>query len=233
MAQFCTKCGNPLPDGMKFCTGCGTTIGGPSAPAAQAPAPQIPVAPVAQPLAPAMPGPAAAAPAASSGSPVLKIFLIVMAVLILLGLLSAGACVYFVYRAKQRVNQFEKQARATFPMPTGTREVPTQPAAPAQAPAQESATLIDPATLIYPGATAKEGASMAAGGFQVQQYVTDDSVDKVLSFYKDKLGPKALVQEINNQALVQLGGPNGLFTITIAHDEASGKTKFSITHIGK
>jgi len=177
--------------------------------------------------------PAAAAPAASSGSPILKIVLIVVAVLVLLGLLSAGACVYMVYRAKQKVNQFEKQVHATFPMPVGTREVHTQPAAPAPAPAQESATPIDPATLIYPGATAKEGASMAMGGVQVQQYFTDDSVDKVLSFYKDKLGPKALVQETNGQALVQLAGPNGLFSITIAHDEASGKTKFSITRIGK
>jgi hypothetical protein len=164
-----------------------------------------------------------------------KIILVVVAVFIFLGLVSAASCVYFVYRAKQRVSQFEKQARATFPMPTATQQAPTQPAAPAsaEAPSQESAAPIDPAALLYPGATAKEGASMVAGGFQVQQYVTDDSVDKVLSFYKDKLGPKALVQESNNQALVQVAGPNGLLSITIAHDEASGKTKFSITHIGK
>jgi hypothetical protein len=160
-----------------------------------------------------------------------KIILIVVAVFIFLCLLAAGSCVYFVYRARQKVHQFESQVHS-FPIPTTTPGVQTQPAAPAVVPGQEPATPIDPATLIYPGATA-EGVPMAAGGFQVQQYVTDDSVDKVLSFYKDKLGPKALVQETNNHALVQLGGANALFTITIAHDEASGKTKISITRIGK
>jgi hypothetical protein len=190
---------------------------------AQTPRPAAPY------IAPA--APAAAVPATSSGSPVVKIVLIVVAVLIFLGLLSAGACVYMVYRAKQRMSQFEKQVQTTFPVPTP--QAPTQPGATAQPSPQELATPIDPATLIYPGAIAKEGASVAMGGFQVQQYVTDDSVDKVLSFYKDKLGPKALVQETNNQALVQLGGPNGILSITIAHDQASGKTKLSITRIGK
>ncbi|HMD84152.1 MAG TPA: zinc ribbon domain-containing protein [Terriglobia bacterium] len=225
MAQFCTKCGTPLPEGMRFCTGCGATLGEPPAPAA-APTPAMAV-PSPSPVAPA------AAPAASSSSPVLKIILIVVAVFIFLGLVTAMSCVYFVYRAKQKMTQIEKQAQATFPMQTGTQGANIQPTAPGQAPPQESATPIDPATLIYPGATAKEGASMALGGFQVQQYTTDDSVDKVLSFYKDKLGPKALVQQTDKGALVQVVGQTGLFTITIARDEASAKTTFSITRIGK
>jgi hypothetical protein len=175
----------------------------------------------------------AAAPAASSGSPVLKIILIVVAVFVFLGLVSAASCVYFVYRAKQKMTQIEKQAQATFPMQTGTQGVNNQPVAPSKAPSQESATTIDPANLIYPGATAKEGASMALGGFQVKQYLTDDSVDKVLGYYKDKLGPKALVQQTNNQVLIQIGGQNGLSTITIGRDEASGKTQVSIARIGK
>ena len=232
MAQFCTKCGAPLAEGLRFCTACGAALAGPPAPAqppmAQAAAPPTP--PSAAPATPAPVGaaPVPAAPATTSGSPVLKIILVVVAILLFFSLLGAGACVYFVYRTRQRVHQFERHAQMTFPMPTGT-----QPAVGGQAPTQESATSIDPATLIYPGATAKEGASLAVGGFQVQQYVTDDSVDKVVSFYKDKLGPKALVQETNNQTLVQVGGPNGLFTVTITHDTASGKTQFSIMRIGK
>jgi len=174
----------------------------------------------------------AAAPAASSGSPVVKIILIVVAVVVFLGLVSAASCVYFVYRAKQKITQIEKQAQATFPVQTGTPGVNT-PAAPGQAPTQESAATVDPATLIYPGATPKEGASLALGGFQVQQYVTDDSVDKVLSYYKDKLGPKALVQQTDKGALVQVGGQNGLFTITVARDAASGKTQVGIARIGR
>lgn len=229
MAQFCTKCGTPLGEGMRFCTGCGATHDEPPARAASPAAVPTPAL--------AAPGPApvavAAAPAASSGSPIVKIILIVVAVFVLLGLVSAASCVYFIYRAKQKVTQIEKQARATFPVQTGTEGANNQPSAPGQAPTQQSATTIDPATLIYPGATAKEGASLALGGFQVQQYTTDDSVDKVLSFYKDKLGPKALVQQTGKGALVQVGGQNGLVTITIARDEASGKTQLSITRIGK
>jgi hypothetical protein len=185
-----------------------------------------------------MPSPAPAAPKASSGSPVVKIILIVLAVLILFGVLSAGACVYFVYRTKQRINQFQKQVTATFPMPTATPGVPGQSSAPTpgslpQGLPQDSAAQIDPASLLYPGATAKEGASLAMGGIQVQQYVTDDPMDKVLSFYKDKLGAKAMVQESDGHAVVQVGGTNGLVSISINRDAPSGKTKFSITRFGK
>jgi hypothetical protein len=178
----------------------------------------------------AAPSPPPARPAASSGSPIVKIILIVVAVFVFLGLVSAASCVYFVYRAKQKMTQIEKQAQA---MQTGMPAGNTQPPAPGEAPPQVSATPIDPSTLVYPGATARQGASIAVGGLQVQEYLTDDSVDKVLSFYKEKLGPKALVRETNNQALVQIGGPTGVFSIAIGHDEASGKTKFSITRMGK
>ena len=241
MAQFCTKCGTPLAEGMKFCTGCGATIGEPSAPAAQAPAGQAPVAPVAPPPVVAAPtpapaAPAAAAPAASSGSPIVKIVLIVVAVLIFLGLLSIGSCVYLVYRTKQRVSQFEKQVRATFPTPTGTREVRTQPAAPAAAPSQQAAPVIDMGVPVYPGATATEGGgqvSMGVGGLKVQQYTTSDSVDKVVAFYKEKLGSTAMVTQSGEQALVQVVGSNGVINVAIASDSGSGKTKITINSITK
>jgi hypothetical protein len=159
----------------------------------------------------------------------------VIALLLVFGLLAVGACAFFLYRAKQRVNQIERQARATFPMPTGTREVRPQPA-PSPAPSPEAAAPIATDVAVYPGATASEGGgetSMGGGAIKVQQYVTSDSVDKVVSFYKDKLGPKALVQQSNNQALVQLAGSNGMISIVISPDESSGKTKISITRIGK
>ena len=234
MAQFCTKCGTPLPEGMSFCTGCGATIGGPSAPAAQAPVAQAPAAAAPSP-APA--APAAAATAASSGSTVVKIVLIVLAVFILLGILSAGACVYFVYRAKQRVNQFEKQVHATFPMPAASREVHTQPVAPAAVPSQEAAPVVNMGAIpIYPGASAKEGGgemSMGAGAVKVQQYTTGDSVDKVAAFYKDKMGPNAIYTQSGGSALVQVSGSNGVISISIAPDGDTGKTVFTITSIAK
>lgn len=227
MAQFCTKCGAPLGEGMKFCTGCGATIGAPAAPPARAPAPAVPVQ--------AAPAPTAAA-AAKSGSPVLKIVLIVLGVLILLGLLSAGACVYFMYRVKQRATQFEKQVQATFPTPAGTREVRTQPVAPPAAPTPPAGPVVDTGVAIYPGATAWGGGSqMTMGGTAIksQEYLTDDSVDKVLAFYKDKLGSTAMVTQSGGQARVQVFGTNGTTTIAIKPDPSTGKTKISINSITK
>jgi len=47
MAQFCTKCGTSLPEGMRFCTGCGAVIDGPGVPAPQATPPPDAFAPLA------------------------------------------------------------------------------------------------------------------------------------------------------------------------------------------
>ncbi len=47
MAQFCSKCGNPLPEGMTFCIGCGAPVARPEAPVAQPWSPNPPVPPMA------------------------------------------------------------------------------------------------------------------------------------------------------------------------------------------
>lgn len=132
MAQFCTKCGTPQTEGMRFCPACGAASDGP---AAQAPAAQALVAPVAPPSAVGVaprPAPAApvAAPTASSGSSFLKTVLGCLGVLFILGLLIAGAGAYFYYyHIKPKVTQIENTVRS-FPLPTGTPQEPAQPASP-------------------------------------------------------------------------------------------------------
>ena len=227
MAQFCTKCGAPIGEGMSFCTSCGATVGAPSAPPAQAPA--APAAPAA-----AAPAPAAA-PAAKAGSTVVKIILILLAVFLLVSLLGMGACVYYAYRVKQRVSQFEKQARVTFPTATATREVRTQPVTPA-APTPPPGPVVDTGVAVYPGATPWGGGSqMTLGTFSVksQEYLTDDSVDKVVAFYKDKLGTNVMVTQSGGGAVVQLLGADGQTTVAIKPDASTGKTKISINRMGK
>jgi hypothetical protein len=169
-----------------------------------------------------------------------KIVLIIVAVLIFLGLLSAGSCVYLVYRTKQRVSQFRKQVHATFPMPAGTPEVHPQPVTPpsAEAPAEDAGSGVATGVPVYPGATATEGGGElstgdTSGGTKVQQYTTSDSVDAVAAFYKDKLGPRALSARSGGSALVQLMGSDGAITVAIAPDSGSGKTVFTITSIAK
>jgi hypothetical protein len=203
-------------EGMSFCTSCGAPVAAPAGPPATGAVP------------------AAAAPAAKSGSPILKIILIVLAVLIFFTLLGVGACVYSIYRIKQKATELKNEARITFPSSAGTQEVRSEPEA--QKPTSGTTPVLNLEVPIYPGATPAEGGgemSFGLGGLKVQQYTTDDPPDKVVSFYRDKLGPKALVQESEGKAVIQVGGSNGLISITVVHDNASGKTKFTITRLGK
>jgi hypothetical protein len=166
----------------------------------------------------------------------LKIILIVLLVLILLGILAAGSCVYFLYRAKQNLTQLGKQVHTTLPAQMGTREVHPQPAAPALAPTPPAGPVVDTGVAIYPGATPWGGGNqMTMGGTNMksQEYTTDDSVDKVLAFYKDKLGETAMVSQGGGQAMVQVIGANGTTTIAIKPDPSLGKTKISINSITK
>jgi len=236
MAQFCTKCGSPLGEGMSFCTACGAVSGGPSAAAATTPPSAVP-SPAAVPVSVV---PTTAAPKAKSGSLVLKIVLIVVAVLIFFSLLSAGACIYFVYRAKQRVSQFEKQVRTTFPTPTETKQPPNQPGAPAEAPGTApvpgTAPIADMGALAYPGSTPAEGGgqlNLGVGGVKVQASTTSDSVDTVAAYYKTKLGSNAILNQTGGTTVVQLAGSNGFVTVTIVADQASGKTKITVSSIGR
>jgi hypothetical protein len=207
---------------MTFCTSCGAQVAAPPAAAAPAGPPATGAAP------------AAAAPPGKPGSPILKIILVVVAVLVFFTLLGGGACVYSIYRIKQKANELKNEARITFPSSAGTQEVRSEPET--QKPSAETTPAVNLEVPIYPGAAAAEGGgemSFGVGALKVQQYTTDDPPDKVVSFYRDKLGPKALLQESEGKALIQVGGSNGLISITVAHDDASGKTKFTITRMGK
>ena len=227
-------------EGMKFCTSCGATVGEPSAPPAQtltgpvpagaAPSPATVAAlPSAAPAAPV-----AAAPAAKSSSAIVKIILIVLAVIIFLTLLSIGSCVYFVYRTKQRVRQFESQVHTTFPTPMGTREVHPQAITPA-APTAPAGPVVDTGIPVYPGATPWGGGTQVIGptaSMKTQAYTTSDPVDQVMAFYKDKL-PTAMVTQSGGQVVVQTLGANGEVTVAITTDAGLGKTKITINTIGK
>ena len=120
MAQFCTRCGTHLDEGMRFCPACGAAAGEPAAPAPQASAPP---APMAQPMVadyPAAPPPTAP-PKTSTGHPILKAVLAVLGILLLLVVVSVGAGVYYYYHSiKPKVAQI-KSAVSSF---QGTQQAP-------------------------------------------------------------------------------------------------------------
>jgi hypothetical protein len=137
------------------------------------------------------------------------------------------------------VNQFEKQARLNFPVPTGARQSPSTPITPTETPGavpgQGTTPAVDVGTLSYPGAAAGDGGNQAIGfgGVKLQQYTTSDSVDAVVAYYKGKLGVGAIVTQTGNGAVVQMVGSNGVISVTVAPDTASGKTKITVSSIGR
>jgi len=228
MARFCTGCGSVLDENMKFCLKCGAQVGAPAAPAPAA-APPPTATPVAVPPAGAA---AVGASAAKAGSPILKIVLIVVGVFVFLGVAGMVTCGYFAYKAKQKFTSMVETAKTT----SGSESTPEVSLEKGDEGSEaETAATVDVPP--YPGATETEGGGQFSfggkGGISTQQYETSDSVDQVLAFYKDKLGPKADIQESEGKAVLTLASRNGLSTVTITRAAGAEKTKISIVRIGK
>jgi len=228
MARFCTGCGSVLDENMKFCLKCGAQVGAPAAPAPAA-APPPAATPVAVPPAGAA---AVGASAAKAGSPILKIVLIVVGVFVFLTVAGMVTCGYFAYKAKQKFTSMVETTKTTSGS-EGTPEVSLEKGG--EGSEAETAATVDVPP--YPGATAAEGGGQFSfggkGGISSQEYVTSDSVDQVLAFYKDKLGSKAHIQESEGKAILTLASKNGLSTVTITRAAGAEKTKISIVRIGK
>jgi hypothetical protein len=221
MAKFCTSCGSPVEESLKFCPKCGAQVGAPAAPAPAAPA----VAPTAGAAAPG-------APAAKAGSPILKIVLIVVGIVVLIGVAGMVTCGYFAYKAKQRLTGMVETAK-TMSGREGTPEISLEKGGEGSE-AEAAATADVPP---YPGSTATEGGGQFSfggkGGISSQEYETSDTIEQVLAFYKDKLGSKIRVQESEGKAMFTYTSKNGLTTVTITRDAEAEKTKITIARIGK
>ena len=209
MASFCSKCGAELSPDSRFCQGCGAPSGLPAAvalPAVGAPAGQLP----------AVAGP-------SSGT--LKVVLIIVGALVGLGLLSAVAVMFGLWRISRSVH-VDRSGGVTISTPggkfstghtSGARLTETEVGAP-----------------IYPGAIAEEGGfKLGADSGSMATYVfkTSDSVAQVLAFYRDKFGPKSSVIETPQGGIVTAAkNDNEGIMVTVGHDDSENKTSISITH---
>jgi len=177
---------------------------------------------------PFAPVPAPAAPPQSGGSSALKIVLIIVAVIFGLGILAAGAFGFFVWRVAHSVHV---NNNGEFSINT--------PAGHLSANATENFTASDLGTEIYPGAESVKGGmrmTMPNGTMISAVYVTSDSKDQVLAFYKSKLtGNVSTFDTVNGSVITYNKGESESIVVTITSEpsEYDGKTQIHIVHTTK
>ena len=214
MASFCSKCGAELSSDTKFCGGCGTPTGFAAAaatPAGVAPAGQVAV------------GQAPTAAAPSSGA--LKIVLIIVGVIVGLGMLSAVAVMFGIWRISKHVH-VDQSGGVTISTPGGKFSTGGTSTA--------HLTQREVGAPIYPGAVAEEGGfklGAESGSMATYVFKTSDSVAQVMAFYRDKFGPKSSVIETPQGGIVTAAkSDNEGIMVTIGRDEGEDKTSIAITH---
>lgn len=205
MASLCPKCGAELSPGTQFCTACGTPTGAAAA-----------ISPAVQP---------AAAPS-GSGSSALKVILIIIAVIAGLGILGAGVFGFFVWRVAHSIHVSSNGNTVELNTPQGRISANTT----------EYFTASDLGTDVYPGAQSGKGGmrmTLPTGTMVSAVYLTSDSKDQVIAFYKSKLGSNASLLETSTGSVLTLNRNRQdsiVVTVTLSPSEYEGKTQIHIVH---
>lgn len=170
--------------------------------------PYIPPAPVAPP---------------KQGSSALKIVLIIVGIFVGLGILAVGAVGYGVYRVAHAVKK-AANGDISINAPGGGFTANTS-----------TVSESDLGIAIYPGATQGKGSlhmNIAGKSMVSANYLTSDSKDQVIAFYKDKAGPTAQVMTTDSGGVISVNGGGSSTSITILQNANSndGKTQITIIH---
>jgi hypothetical protein len=180
---------------------------------------QFPQAVPPQPYIPPVP----AAPP-KQGSSALKIVLIIVGVFVALGILVAGVVGYGIY----------KVAHAVHTAANGQVSIGS-PGSGFSANTTQSVTESDLGIAIYPGATQGKGSlhmTIAGKSMVSANYLTTDSKDQVMAFYKDKAGPNAQVMTTGSGGMISLKNGDDSISITVMQNPNSnqGGTQITIIH---
>jgi hypothetical protein len=208
MASFCAKCGSAISANEQFCTSCG------AAAATHGAAPAQPNA--AQP----------AAVPAKSGSSTVKIILIIVAVIVGLGILGLGAIGYVGWRISRAIHIDGNGAQMTLQTPEGKVNLNSSETFTA------SELGVDP----YPGAESTRGGmkmNLPSSSMVMGSFLTSDSKQHVIDFYKGKFGDGAATMDTADGAIITLPKSKQesvMVTITANPSRDSGKTRIIITH---
>jgi hypothetical protein len=225
VAGFCSKCGAPLAPNAQFCPACGTPSATVpvAAPFVAVPPPvaQQPIAPQSYALPPAAPP--------QQGSSALKIVLIIVAVIFGLGILAAGAFGFFVWRVAHSIHVSGNGSDVTINTPGGHISTGNS----------ENFSSSDLGTDVYPGAQPGKGSmrmSLPTGSMVSAVYITSDSKDQVLAFYKSKFPDNVSTFDTVSGSVVTYNNTDHesvVVTITSNPSENDGKTQIHILHTTK
>jgi hypothetical protein len=174
-------------------------------------------------------GAAAAAPAAAqvkSGSSAVKIILIIVAVIVVLFMLVVGVIAYIGYRVSRSIHINSADGQMTLQTPEGKVNLNSS----------ETFTAAELGTDPYPGAQSTRGGmkmDLPTGSMVTGVYLTSDSKQQVIDFYKAKFGSGAMFMESSDAAVVSMNKSQQeavVVTITANSSRDSGKTRITITH---
>jgi len=161
-------------------------------------------------------------PPTTSGNTVLKIVLIVIAVFVLLGVVVAGVIGVSVYNIAKGAHK-DGNGNVSISTPGGT--ITTGQSA--------NVSAADLGIDLYPGATTGEGSmnmKTPNGSMVTAVYLSSDPSDKIVAFYKEKLGDQASIVQTSNGTVLSAGEKDrNNVVITITPEGTS--SKIAIVHV--
>jgi hypothetical protein len=156
-----------------------------------------------------------------------KVILIILAIFVGLGVLGAGAFGFFVWRVAHAVRVAANNGQMAVNLPGGTFS----------ANASESFSSADLGTDIYPGASAGKGSmrmTLPTGTMVSAAYVTSDSKDQVVAYYKNKLGASNVTSfdSADGSVITYAKSQQESVVVTVTSNPAEydGKTQIHIVH---
>jgi len=158
---------------------------------------------------------------------VLKIVLIVVGIIIFVFLLIGAVVGYGIWRVAHAVHEAAHGDKITIPGANGgSFSVNTS----------KTYSASELGVDIYPGATSSRGGikmDLPTGSMTTGIFVTSDSKDQVISFYKAKLGADSSAMESDDGAVLTLKKSDKeqvMVTVTNKANENDGKTRIAIVH---
>lgn len=208
---FCNSCGATLTQGTRFCNKCGATVLASTLPPAGASAP-TPAPPL-----------ASTAPAPQGGGGALKVILIVLGAIVLVGVICVVSFSFFVWRVAHKAHIRQEGGNVKLETPFGNIEANQDPDVAAR----------NLGVDVYPGAKILKNGTSSATFMGIQtataNFKSDDSLDKVSSFYKSKF-PNALATTCDETHCTIVSSLQKT-TVTINMEAADSGTKIQITKV--